>query len=75
VSASVQAACPACGAPHVIDTDPYRALSLQSAGRLLQEIHILAATYHWGEAEILALPLERRRIYLDLIDRARGMAR
>jgi len=75
MSASVQAACPACGVPHVIDTDPYRALSLQSEGRLLQEIHILAATYHWGEAEILALPLERRRSYLDLIDRARGMAR
>lgn len=75
VSVSVQAACPACDAPHVIDRDPYRALSLQSEGRLLQEIHILAATYHWGEAEILALPLERRRSYLELIDRARGMAR
>ncbi len=75
VAVSVQAACPACGAPHVIDVDPYAALSHHSGGRLLQEIHILAATYHWGEAEILALPPERRRRYLELIDRARGMAR
>jgi len=75
VAVLVQAACPACGAPQGIDVDPYRALSLQSEVRLLHEIHILAATYHWGEAEILALPLERRRRYLDLIDRARGMAR
>ena len=75
VAVSVQAACPACGTPHGIDVDPYRVLSHQTAGGLLQEIHILASAYHWSEAEILALPLKRRRSYLDLIDRSRGMAR
>lgn len=75
LAVTVQAACPACGASHVIDVDPYVALSLHAGGGLLHEIHLLAATYHWGEAEILALPLDRRRRYLDLIDRARGMAR
>ncbi|QSV45782.1 hypothetical protein [Geobacter benzoatilyticus] len=75
VAVSVQAACPACGTTHVIDVDPYGALSRNDGGWLLREIHILAATYHWSEGEILALPLERRRRYLELIDRARGMAR
>ncbi|MBT0895081.1 hypothetical protein KI811_14805 [Geobacter hydrogenophilus] len=75
VAVSVQAACPACGTTHVIDVDPYAALSRNAGGGLLQEIHILAASYHWSEGEILALPLERRRRYLELIDRARGMAR
>lgn len=75
VAVAVQAACPACGTTHVIDVDPYAALSCNAGGGLLQEIHILAATYHWSEGEILALPLERRRRYLELIDRARGMAR
>jgi len=75
VAVSVQAPCPACGTIHVIDVDPYGALSRNASGGLFQEIHILAATYHWSEGEILALPLERRRRYLELIDRGRGMAR
>jgi hypothetical protein len=75
VAEAVQAACPACGTPHVIGVDPYRALFHQAGWGLIQEIHLLASTYHWSEAEILALPLDRRRRYLDLIDRARGMAR
>jgi hypothetical protein len=75
VAVSVQAACPACSAPHGIDVDPYRVLFHQIEDGLLHEIHILASIYHWSEAEILAIPLDRRRHYLDLIDRARGMAR
>jgi hypothetical protein len=39
----------------------------RSATRLYQEVHVLAWTYHWGEAEILGLPTPRRRRYLDLI--------
>ena len=75
VAESAQAACPVCGATHGVDVDPYRVLFHQTGVGLLQEIHVLASTYHWGEAEILAMPLDRRRHYLDLIDRARGMAR
>lgn len=74
VAVAVQAACPVCGALHVIDVNPYQALSRTLREDLLQEIHIIASAYHWGEAEILELPLDRRRRYLDLIDRARGMA-
>jgi len=38
-----------------------------SARRLLSDIHLLARSYHWSEAEILAVPAARRRAYLDLI--------
>jgi len=75
LAVSVQAACPACGRPHEIEVDPYRALSHRSGEELLRETHILASSYHWSEAEIMALPPDRRRRYLDLIDRARGLAR
>jgi hypothetical protein len=34
------------------------------------EVHSLAIHYHWSEAEILDLPLSRRRLYLDLISRS-----
>ena len=36
--------------------------------QLLQDVHRLACLYHWGEAEILSLPLPRRRAYLSLIE-------
>ncbi len=74
VAVSVQASCPACGALHDIEVDPYRALSPKMGEGLLQEINIIASVYHWSEAEILELPLDRRRRYLELIDRGRGMA-
>jgi hypothetical protein len=38
-----------------------------AAQRLLWEIHLLARTYGWTEAEILALPANRRRTYLEMI--------
>jgi hypothetical protein len=36
-------------------------------------VHVLASTYHWSERQILGLPRSRRRLYLDLIDRSRGV--
>lgn len=74
VATAIQAACPACATPHVVTVDPYGALAGAGATNLLQEVHRLAAAYHWSEPEILALPTGRRRQYLELIDRARGMA-
>ncbi|SEK59377.1 hypothetical protein SAMN04515665_103128 [Blastococcus sp. DSM 46786] len=35
--------------------------------RLLDEVHLLARTYHWSESEILALPYGRRQEYLRRI--------
>jgi hypothetical protein len=37
------------------------------AQRLLADVHLLAATYHWGEREILGLSPTRRRLYLDMV--------
>jgi hypothetical protein len=71
---AVQSACPECHAAQNVNVDPYVALSACSADRLLEEIHLLASTYHWSESEILSLPLARRRRYLRLIDRDGGVA-
>ncbi len=74
VATTVQAACPSCGAIRAVDVDPYVALPAGSVDDVLKEVHTLASAYHWGENEILALPLARRRRYLELIDTAHGVA-
>lgn len=68
----VRAECPECGAANNVDLDPYRVLA-RSGDELLRQVHQIAMHYHWSEAEILAMPQNRRLRYLDLIDRARGM--
>ena len=40
----------------------------QGSRRLLQEVFVLASRLHWSEAELLSMPLPRRRAYLDLIE-------
>lgn len=72
VALAALAACPACGADNEIAVDPYLLLST-SPDELFVEVHRLASSYHWSEAEILALPRARRQLYLRLIDRARGL--
>jgi hypothetical protein len=63
-------ACPACG--HVCNApwDPsdhfWRQLD-RAANALLREVHLLARSHGWREAEILALSPTRRRAYLDLL--------
>lgn len=39
------------------------------ATRLLRDIHLLASTYGWREADILALSTWRRQAYLEMINR------
>ena len=73
VALAALATCPSCDAANEVAIDPY--LGLQRHGEeLFAEVHLLASTYHWSQAEILALPRERRRLYLRLIDRDRGVA-
>jgi hypothetical protein len=72
VALAAVAACPACGAGNEIAVDPYLVLAVHPE-ELFVEVHRLASSYHWSEAEILALPRDRRRLYLRLIDRARGV--
>jgi hypothetical protein len=73
VAGEVATACPACGAACRAALDLAEVV-LGALGDPYEDVHAIAAAYHWSEAEILALPTERRRRYLRLIDRARGMA-
>ncbi len=62
--------CPACGHAwqalldaadclwHAVDA---------AARRLLREVHGLARGYGWREADVLALPARRRRLYLEML--------
>jgi hypothetical protein len=63
-------ACPACGATYAAQLDIcdflLRELD-QGVERVLREIHALALSYHWSEAEILAMPQARRQRYLGLV--------
>lgn len=71
----LQLICPECelGFSAPFDAGSYLEAALRDRrAELLEEVHELATTYHWAEAEILALPAERRRRYLDLIERRGG---
>jgi hypothetical protein len=72
VTTAVQISCIGCGQESRVDIDPYVCLQHRHEA-ISHDIHTLACTYHWSEAEILALPKRRRQHYLRLIDRARGM--
>jgi predicted RNA-binding Zn-ribbon protein involved in translation (DUF1610 family) len=67
-----QAACPDCGEAAEVHLDPYVCLGAANSGLFL-DVHALASAYHWSEKEILAMPRERRRLYLSLVDQSRGM--
>ncbi len=73
VSTRARLSCPHCGQAGIGEIDPYVCLT-GGLGDLYGEIHALASHYHWSEAEILGLPVDRRHTYLHLIDRARGMS-
>lgn len=36
-------------------------------GNTLIEVHIIAYIYHWGRNEIMNLPIQDRKKYVDLI--------
>lgn len=72
VALAALVACPDCGASNEVAVDPYLGLPAHSE-ELFAEVHRLASSYHWSEAEILALPRARRQLYLKLIDRSRGL--
>jgi hypothetical protein len=62
--------CPACGNGWEEGLDVGAVLWAEVAARartLLREVHTLAAAYHWGEAEILAMTPARRRAYLQMV--------
>jgi len=63
----LQVLCPWCGEESALEPDVEGlALSRLAAEqrRVLEEIHQLASAYHWTEADILALPRQRRSFYI-----------
>jgi hypothetical protein len=64
--------CPECGHLTPADLDPYdlfRSRALESSD-VLVDVDRIARAYHWSEAEIMALPVSRRRRYLAMIEAA-----
>lgn len=64
-----QLQCPACEHAWTTTFDPATWLWTELEGaahHLFAEIDLLARVYHWSEPEILALPDERRRRYVEL---------
>lgn len=62
--------CPACGQTWqaIFDIGVFLWTEIHAwALRLLREVHILATAYGWSERDILAMSVQRRRWYLDLI--------
>src|SRR6266536_3297301 len=62
-------ACPACGDEFEVPFDAGDFLARELAGvrDLERDVHRLALHYHWSEPEILALTVDRRRRYLELL--------
>lgn len=66
----LDARCPLCGNAFTIHFDIQDFLLrelTQRHERLYREVHTLAWYYHWSEREILAMPLSKRRVYLNLL--------
>ena len=66
IADEVSTICPVCKTPAVARIDPLE-FAFPRVQNLLAEVHALAATYHWSEDAILALPSHRRRAYASLI--------
>lgn len=58
------AVCPNCGGENSAPFEAGQWLP-QFTGALLDQVHEIARSYHWSEAEILGLSRERRRSYLQ----------
>lgn len=66
----IETHCPECGASNLVPVDLEQQCLCSLVvwqSRLLDQVHHLALAYHWTEAEILAIPASRRRLYLDRV--------
>jgi hypothetical protein len=62
--------CPCCAEPIDALLDGFAILQsgLGGATRIYDDVFRMARNYHWSEAEILSLPLRRRRLYLAIAE-------
>jgi hypothetical protein len=66
--------CPSCGEriDTLLDGHTILRTGLGGARQVYQDVYRMAHAYHWSEAEILSLPMHRRRLYLTIADGAEG---
>ena len=64
--------CPDCSSPARLKID-LADIVMQALSNPLKDIHDIASTYHWSEADILSMPKSRREHYLALIEQDEGM--
>jgi hypothetical protein len=70
--------CPACSMAfeQLFDAGEYFFQELTGQQEALyREVHLLAWHYHWSEADILAMPRHKRRLYLRLLAEATSLGR
>ena len=68
---TLQLSCPTCEQDGSVAFDPGAHLLREAAldaSALIEDVHRLALAYGWREPDVLALPVPRRRRYLDLVD-------
>jgi hypothetical protein len=73
VDVSVRSDCPACEQALDVPVDlegEAIALARKAQDALLRDVATIARAFHWSEREILALPPQRRRRYLTMLERA-----
>ena len=76
LSGMVEGVCPHCretiGLFFDVPAFVLRELQIQSA-LICEDVHLLAAYYHWTEDHILALPPRRRQRYVEMVTAERGV--
>ncbi len=65
-------ACPECSREQYAELDHYSLAGINKHD-FFEEVHTLASHYHWSEAAILDLSQSKRRHYIDMINRSKGM--
>lgn len=70
VELTMDAKCPHCQRSFAAPFDVQDFILGEARGNrdlLMREIHYLAYHYHWSEQDILSMPRERRRAYIDIL--------
>jgi hypothetical protein len=77
LSHTVQGQCPECGSVLDLYFDAQQFCLQELRGQALfiyDDVHLLAMEYHWSEADILALPRNRRAQYAERVRQERSVA-
>jgi hypothetical protein len=70
VELTMESKCPECGREYAapFDLQPFFFSELHTRRELLyREVHYLAYHYHWSEREIMGMPRQRRRAYIEML--------